>query len=555
MQGEGECGKGLSYFVDEAKRKLSARFTPSAGKSGLDLGGLKRCLAESPFKTWYVNEFALADLIRKYHAASESFELEIGEARDGEFRIEISPDLMGVHLLLFSPQGGKPVAKAEVLAMLAQRGVVSGIIDENIETAIQCGSAEGIDIAKGRLPVHGEDGTLNLLAPQASERKPSLSEDGIANFRELGGVATVSPGAPLMRRSPPTPGEPGVNVLGHIVPPKAGKAAMFAPRLDGAAFAADDPDLLTAAIAGQPVLVNNGVQVDPVMTVENVDISSGNIHFEGTVVIRRDIQAGMVIEATGDIQVGGTVEAATLIAGGNVRVAGGVIGRHEGQKGAANAISSVRCGGSFHARFVQNARIEVDDSIYIDEGAMQSELLATRQIIVGKDDSQKGQLIGGKATATLLVKAQTLGAPTHVKTLVEVGVNPHLHAELLGIGKELENKALGRENVEKLLAFLKSNPQKGSPDVIAKAQKTHANLLEETTQLLAKQEELMRHISLAENARVIANRKVHIGARIQIGSRVCEVSEDLESVAYALRSDEIARDLLPRQGQAKAVLK
>lgn len=555
MQGQEQCGKGLSYFVNEASRKLVARFASDAGKSGLDINSLKRCLEAAGFKALHINEFALADLIRKYHAATEPFELEIGEVRDGEFRIEISTDLMSVHLILFPPQGGKPVAKADVLALLAQRGVVSGILEENIETAIQCGSAEGIDIAKGRHPVHGEDGTLNLLAPQASDRKPALSEGGIANFRELGGVAIVKPGEPLMRRSPPTNGVPGVNVLGHIVPPKAGKAAMFAPRLDGAAIAADDPDLLTAAIAGQPVLVNNGVQVDPVITLDNADISTGNVHFDGTVVIRNDIQAGMIIEATGDIQVNGTVEAATLHAGGNIRVSGGVIGRHEGQKNGASAISSVRCGGSFHARFVQNARIEAEDSIYVDEAAMQSELLATRQIIIGKENSQKGHLIGGKATATLLVKAQSLGSPNHVKTLVEVGVNPHLHAELMNITKELENKALGRENVEKLLAFLKGNPQKATPDMLTKANKTHANLVEETAQLLAKQEELLGHISLAENARVIANRMVYVGTRIQIGSRVSDIHEDKESVAYALRDGEIVLDLMVRQGQARVVLK
>ncbi len=555
MQGEEECGKGLNYFISATGRRLVARYSPSAGKSTLDINGLKRCLAESEFKSLHINEFALADLVRKYAAATEPFELEIGEARDGEFRIEIASDLMSVHLILSPPKGGKPVTKADVLALLTAKSVVFGIIEENIETAIQCGSAEGINIAKGRPPVHGEDGALNLLAPQASERKPALNEGGVANFRELGGVAIVKPGEALMRRIPPTNGEPGINVLGHIVPAKAGKAAMFAPRLDGAALAADDPDLLTAAIAGQPVVVNNGVQVDPVMTVDSADISTGNIHFDGAVVIRKDVQAGMIIEATGDIQVGGTVEAATLIAGGNVRVSGGVIGRHDSQKKAAGVISSVRCGGSFHARFVQNARIETEDGIYVEEAAMQSELLATRQIIIGRDESQKGHLIGGKATATLLVKAQMLGSPNHVKTLVEVGVNPHLHAELLKITNELENKALGRDNVEKLLAFLKSNPQKANPEVVAKANKTHANIVEEITQLLAMQEELMHHITLAESAKVVANRMAYMGVRIQIGSRVSDVGEDREAVVYGLRDNEITVDLIPRQGQGRIVLK
>lgn len=554
MQSEEVIGRGLSYYLNEANRKLVARYAPPPNRERLEIGWVKRHLAASEFGALHCNEIALADLVRKGNAASEPFELDIGEIRDGEFRLEIGPDFMTVHLLLFPPQGGQAVGKSQILNAMREKGIVSGIIEENIETAIQCGSAEGIDIAKGSPPEHGQDGTLNLLVPTASERKPTLDEMGIANFRELGGVVTVTPGEPLMRRIPPTEGSPGVNVFGHIVPPKMGKAAMFAAKLDGAAIAAADPDLLTSAIAGQPVVVNNGVIVEPVMTVGNADISTGNIHFEGTVVIQKDILAGMTIEASGDIQVGGTVEAATLIAGGNVRVGGGVIGRHEGQKSASGAISQVRCGGTFHARFVQNAHIEAGDSIYVDEAVMQSELLATRQIIVGKDENQKGCLIGGKANATLLVKAQTLGAPTHIKTFVEVGVNPHLHAELLRISRELEHKAAGRENVEKLLVFLRGNSQRGTTEVVEKAKKTRANILEETGQLMAEQKELLHHISLASNAKVIAIRKIHAGMRIQIGNRACEIEDDQEGVAFALREGEIARELLPRTG-ARIVLK
>ncbi len=555
MQDEEENGTGLRFYLKQANRKLVARYAPPLENGRLEIGWLKQHLAASEFGALHFNEIALAELVRKCNAGGEPFELEIGEVRDGEFRLEISPDLMVVRLLLFPPQGGQPATKSQILDALRDKGIVSGVIEENIETAIQCGSAEGIDIAKGAPPVHGQDGKLSLLVSTASERKPALDEMGIANFRELGGVVTVKAGESLMRRIPPSEGVPGINVMGHIVPPKSGKTALFAPRLDGAVIAADDPDLLTSAIAGQPVVVDNGVTVEPVITVGNADISTGNLHFEGTIVIQKDVLAGMTIEASGDIQVGGTVEAATLIAGGNVRVGGGVIGRHDGQKSASGAISQVRCGGTFHARFVQNAHIEAGDSIYVDEAVMQSELMATRQIIVGKDESQKGCLIGGKANATLLVKAQTLGAPSHVKTLVEVGVNPHLHAELLRISKELELKAAGKDNVEKLLLFLRGNPQRGTPDVVAKAEKTHANILAEIQSLMGEQDDLLRHTSLAENAKVVASRVMHAGTRIQIGSRACEIEDDQEGVSYTLREGEIVRELIPRTGQARTVLK
>jgi hypothetical protein len=48
---------------------------------------------------------------------------------------------------------------------------------------------------------------------------------------------------------------------------------------------------------------------------------------------------------------------------------------------------------------------------------------------------------------------------------------------------------------------------------------------------------------------------VYMGTRVQIGSRVSDVHEDKESVVYTLRDNEIALDLIPRQGQARVVLK
>lgn len=547
MQGGATQESGLDYFIEGASRKLKARYTPVATKADLDVDGLKLSLAESAFGALHVEEGALDNLVRKYQEADEPFEMVIGEERDGEFHIDLAPNLMSVHLRLSPPRGGAAVEKAAVLAHLAQHGVVYGVLEDNIDTAIRCGNVDDMVVAKGSSPVDGTDGMFNLLAPQASERKPALTEDGIANFRELGSVTTVKEGEPLMRRVPPTEGEPGVNVLGQIVPPKAGKAVAFAAHLDGAAVTSDDPDLLAATITGQPVIVTDGVRVDPVMTIDSVDMASGNIHFEGTVVVRHDVQAGMTIEATGDIQIGGTLEAANLIAGGNVQIAGGAIGHGSGTKATSEAISRVRCGGSLHARFVQNSHIEAEDSIYIDEVAMQSELRATNQIIIGKDNSAKGHLIGGKAAASLLVKAQTLGAPSYVKTLVEVGVNSHLHEELAGVIKELENKAQAQGNVNKLLALFQANPRKANPEVVSKAQKARSKLLEEIDQLLATREALTHQISLAENSRAIASRMVYVGTLIHIGHRVYEVREDQEAIAFSLCGNEIVRDLLARK--------
>ena len=115
-----------------------------------------------------------------------------------------------------------------------------------------------------------------------------------------------------MSRGEPVPGIPGNDVR-------------FAAALSGAELSPDDSDLLIAAIGGQPVIVSNGAIVEPTIKMKNVDLSTGNLAFEGTIVISGDIAAGMEVKASGDIIVGGMVEAAMLEAKGNVEVKGGII--------------------------------------------------------------------------------------------------------------------------------------------------------------------------------------------------------------------------------------
>jgi uncharacterized protein (DUF342 family) len=101
---------------------------------------------------------------------------------------------------------------------------------------------------------------------------------------------------------------------------------MFASKLSGACIDPDDPNRLLAAIAGQPVAVPGGMIVEPVYTVSAVNMASGNVSFDGSVVVRGDVAAGMTVKVTGDIQIGGTADPCRLEAGGNIVIKGGALG-------------------------------------------------------------------------------------------------------------------------------------------------------------------------------------------------------------------------------------
>lgn len=324
-----------------------------------------------------------------------------------------------------------------------------------------------------------------------------------------------------MLRHPPTEGVIGCTVLGASIPTTAGREVHYAATLPGTRLAPDNPDLLLAAIRGQPVLTEGGMIVEPVFTTESVNSASGNVRFKGSVKIRGDMQAGMAIEATGDIEVGGVVEAASLDAGGNIVIKGGAMGGLGHQEGSQHVL---RCGGSFSAGYAQQARVEAGDSIFIDDSAMQCELSAVNNIRVG--NSRRGHILGGRAQATLSIGAGVIGSPNRVATLLEIGVNPVLHKHHQQLVKDREARETQLMEVSKLLDFASKAPGKVAPGMLDKARKTAAALSSGIAEIRAEQQALEHKIERSKLSRVIAEQAIHEGVEVLLCGHHFRVLEE-----------------------------
>lgn len=533
-------GEGLNLALSEDGHKLLAGYTPTANKVAFDSEWLKQKISTEGFEHLFLHEDALTSLVKQYAAASEPFTLEIGEVRDASVSVDIAADRMSATLTVTPPYGGASITREQITQALEEHQVKSGMLEEAIDEIIAAGEAKNQLIAQGREAVNGEDGRLQCLIDTAKERHPRLDEHGIANYRDLGGIVTVHPGERLMQKLPPTPGEPGENVLGQEIAPKPGMEAMFASKLDGATPDPSDVSFLIAEIIGQPVIVDHGVKVEPTITIEAVNISTGNVDFEGTVNVAEDVQAGMHIRATGDIHVGGTVEAAILEAGGNVVIEGGIIGHGDVQHAVndgKSAIGRVKCGASFSSRFVENAIIEAGNSIQVSDFVMQSELTAVNQILVGAPGAGKGHIIGGRAEATLLLQAAILGSQAGAKTLVVVGTNPHLHEQLKHLEKTFETKVKELDEIIKLLTFLDKYPEKATPEIRAKAEGTRVALLEATQQLMKDKYDLEQQLKLTVNARIVVGKTVFGGAQVEIGNKSLKMNTEHEGGTFLLNEE------------------
>lgn len=446
---------------------------------------------------------------------------------------------MAAYLTATRALGGAALTAEQIRQALAESRVVFGILEEAIDQAVAVGEASKKLVAQGRKVVHGENGRLKSLIEMVKERRPRLDERDNANYRDFGDIATVREGDRLMQIIPPSMGEDGENVLGELIPAKPGKHVVFAAHLKGAEVDPGTPTFLIAKISGQPVLSSKGMMVEPTINLRAVDLTTGNVNFEGSINIAGDVRAGMVIRASGDIHVGGMVEAAALEAGGDVVVKGGIIGQGSVSDPSGSSIARVRCGASCHAYFIENARVDAGDSIIVDRLVRQSELAAVNKIVVGKPGSNQGTIIGGLVAATLSVQARTIGSQAGIKTQVRVGTTPSMKEKLTLATSQLQAKAKKLEEVVKLLGFIESQPTRVRPETQQKAESTRVLLLQENEQAQQEMDTLSLALDLASDAKVVVERTVFENVHVEIGNKVYVTEVERSGGMFSLMEGKI----------------
>lgn len=527
-EASGTRGLGLSLHLDQAGRKLIARIEPSSSALPIDEEWLRQKIADDGFGGLNFLPQSVTPLLANFNAGM-AFEIPVAELLDAVFRVEVSNDGLEACLEITPAQGGTTVNRDDVLSALAENGIGEGILYEAIEEALKAGSASHVVIARGIPAEHGKDGYFERLIPEVRDRSPRVDETGHVDFRNLGEIMVVHQGERLMYRHSPTSGTPGMTLLGERIDAVPGKEIMYATNLSGTECSPDDPNLLLAAITGQPVIVRGGMMVEPVYTVDDVSTASGNIDFDGSVVVRGDVGNGMSVKASGDIQVGGIVEMAELDAGNNIAVKGGVLGAL-GKKNVDTPL--IKCGGCFSAAYAQQARIDAGDSIFIDDMAMQSELTAINHIRVG--NKKRGHIVGGHVQATLSITAKVIGSPNRIRTQCEIGVNPLMHKHLLELCKTRDTKETQLLEVSKLLDFASKNPGKLKPEMIERARGTASALSSDIASLREEQEVMNAKIELSMQSRVTVEQAIHDGVEILMGAKQFRVHGEFGACAVGL---------------------
>ncbi|MGI5970213.1 MAG: DUF342 domain-containing protein [Oscillospiraceae bacterium] len=390
-----------------------------------------------------LNADKLADAIencpQRVRIAPPQEEYKLGE----EALITISSDRMEAEVCLLPPEeGGERLSFERLMIEIESAGVSFGI-DENalrllLENRIY---GEKTVFARGVQPQDGKDGWLVFHFNTEGLGVPKLDQKtGRVNFKDLNLFVPVSAGQKLVTRVPATKGVAGYTVTGREISPRPGKEAKMP---SGKNVTYDEARLnMYAKTAGRVDFRNQTVTVSSCYNVNgDADLSVGNISFDGDVVVKGNVISDITIQATGNIEVNGTVEGARLIAGGNIVLRRGIQGSGKGLLEAGDGVmakyierSEVRAGGNILVDALMHCNAESGDSI----------------IASGKF----GSIIGGTIKAQNSITAQNIGSAANNKTIIEVGLSLKKRDRLKYLNSELTRLNAEMEKFEKIINYL-----------------------------------------------------------------------------------------------------
>lgn len=512
---------GIAF--NEADGQILLVSQPVEGRPTIDSTTLHALLIQEGYGDCQIDAVAVDSAAKMCNVQETSFGIEVAKRFDAQIQVHTSHDDMTAMLTVIPPMGGKAVTQEAIMQALSAAGVVFGIDETAIEQVCQLGSCSSFPVAAGAPPVHGVDATFDELIEYTVNREPKLDENGLIDYRERGEILTVQVGAALMRRTPATLGVAGHTVKGRVLAAHAGRDKRFGAAAKGAEVSAEDADLLVAAVSGQPVRVDCGVMIEPILNLKEVNMATGNIHFDGNVHITGEVVQGMTVKATGDIVVNGMVDSGTLEAGGDIQISGGVIAR-----------AKLRAGGAVSARFAEGVRIEAGTVISLKDMALECELHSLNQIIIGSD-LRRGRLIGGSTTAMLLVRVGRLGSDKAGTTRVVVAMNPELDEKYAQLQARVAEEEAAEVRLSKLVKHLQSI---GDPQgVLERAKASWQHAVQAWSKSLAERTELEKELALMQTAKVEIGSGADGAIDLSIGKLTARLRSEFGPGVFALGED------------------
>ena len=361
-----------------------------------------------------VRKLIIDQIIKRASGKSERLvEWPDGAKLSASLEVYISEDSMLATCVMHRPKkGGGSLTEEEVLEVLREREVIFGFQMENLRSMVSEPLYEQeIIAAQGEEPVIGSAQKLKFFFNTQLAKPYLMMEFGRINLRELDFIQNRKAGDVLAEIVSAVAERDGSTVTGEVLPSHTvgDEQPMVAGKNTGLT---EEEDKIVALENGNACVREGAVCIEPVVTLENVDYSTGNIAFDGSVVVNGTIVDGFTVTTEGILQVDNFVGKVNLRAGQAIVLRGGVNGAGE---------CSIDCDGDVFARYIENARVRCSGNLIVEEAIMHSEIFVGGNLLL---TGKRAELIAGRSIVGGSLWCKKLGNVSEIKTAIRLGVEP-----------------------------------------------------------------------------------------------------------------------------------
>jgi hypothetical protein len=556
----------IKLTVKNEEKDLLMTITSVEGQPKADLKKLQLAFKKSDYAAFLLIEGAMELLLEEVAKANENFKANnndeeseakkpaassaiIANAVDATIEITLDAENMSATLELKAGYGGNHIKNSDIVEALKEKNIVKGIIKENLISIVkeglqlQGGKSISTEIAKGKMSINGKDGHIKYLVDDPADRvmRPKKLDNGNVDMRELGDLIFVKAGHKLAQVIPPTYGVKGFNVIGSILDAVPGERFSLVES-EGSSFLDENKSILIANIDGMPQHSDNSVAVNKLLEIENIDVGSGNIRFDGSIYVKGNVCEGMELFASEDIVIGGVVESAMISSGGSISIALGIIGRQISENDELENSTVLRANGDISAQFAQYADILSNNDIKVAQYISHCQIIVEGDLWVGNLTSEKadGKIFGAFIQSGGSVYTGTLGSPCGAMTNLNFNYWADSAEELRMTTDEKTQKIIRRlPRIYKLLQKATDLGKENEKQLerITKALKQHLVWLGILNKgWLDKQGKVNDHL---EEMELAAYQSILSGVNIEISSKACAFKRDYEATKVQWLEHEI----------------
>lgn len=502
-------------------------FPPGEGGKIIASKDVKKYLEEQKIEN--INLTTLEELIKKGEdniicKVADKY-IDNNYSNEKLYRLEVSEDRMKAYLTFYPNDTNTEyqVLAEDIKKELFSRNIVFGINEELIEQVSTTRVlGESYLVAEGDYGTNPILGTIQYHFKTTKDFAPEIDEAGNVNFRKLSIISKVNQGDLLATLIQTVPGKAGKNISGVELVVKKGKPVRIhygkntKPNEDKTKLFAEENGLVK--IVEGKIVVNNIYEVP-----NHVGNSTGDIDFEGSVIIHGNVITGFSVKAKGDVEVMGVVEGATVIAGGNIVL-------HSGIQGMGK--SHIEAGGDLQTKFIEQANVSCGGDI-MSEAILHSTVSCKGTV---KVEGKKGLISGGIVRSGISVESRTLGSHMGTLTEIEVGIDPKMLEEYNELRRTLPKIQEEAEKLEKVILLLNKRKELAGElepekvEMYKSAVRNKVYLANKVAMNERRVKELQEDVDSRHAGKVRVSGVLYPGVKIGIGNIYYFVKEELKYV-------------------------